>query len=346
MPKSVNRAVRAGIQGPKVIQRFLSELDQQRLDLDTSGVTTLIELTEVEQERELETQVEEVREAQRPVFFQPRKFPGLHPAVLKFATTGELRGISGYEPAFAALRRTVLGRKHGVRGVGKSKLFVSTEFTRTIAGAKRGTWLDNFLRPIHWILWSPVTNTALVIIPEEAECLIPTLRMQKTPTTHLLVYAAPFTRKMTLFNQLNFYAVPPLKGDNKFPTVLKIELGILSGRLYLDFEEYNETMQYLRIVGTSATGAVESGSTVVDERGRFADDPLGFLQGWLAMTRKGREFGHTPAGYICQGRQLSKNHSVFRWSTTNLPIAEDTSRLHINDDDSSINGQEDSEPFD
>lgn len=74
MPKSVNRAVRAGVQGPNVIQRFLSELDQQRLDLDTSGVTTLIEFTEFEQERELEAQIEEVRETQRPVFFQPLKF--------------------------------------------------------------------------------------------------------------------------------------------------------------------------------------------------------------------------------------------------------------------------------
>ncbi|KAB8269441.1 hypothetical protein BDV30DRAFT_251350 [Aspergillus minisclerotigenes] len=346
MPKSVNRVVRAGVQGPKVIQRFLSELDQQRLDLDASGVTTLIEFTEVEQERELEAQVEEVRETQHPVFFQPLKFPGLHPAVLKFATTGELRGVSGYEPAFAALRRTVLGRKHGVRGVGKSKLFVSTEFTRTIARSRRGAWLDNFLRPIHWILWSPITGTALVIIPEEAECLIPTLRTQKTPTTHLLVYAAPFTRKMTLFNQLDFYAVPPLKGDNQFPTVLKIELGILSGRLYLDFEEYSETMQYLRIVGTSTTGAEESGIAAVGERGGFADDPLGFLQGWLAMTRKGREFGHTPAGYICQGRQLSKNHSAFRCGTTDMLLAEDISQLHVNDDDTSINGHEDSEPFD
>lgn len=145
MPKSVNRAVRAGVQGPNVIQRFLSELDQQRLDLDTSGVTTLIEFTEFEQERELEAQVEEVRETQRPVFFQPLKFPGLHPALLKFATTGELRGISGYEAAFVALRRTVLGGKHGVRGVGKSNLFVSTEFTRTIARSRRGAWLDNFL---------------------------------------------------------------------------------------------------------------------------------------------------------------------------------------------------------
>ncbi|KAE8322528.1 hypothetical protein BDV39DRAFT_209670 [Aspergillus sergii] len=346
MAEGVNHAVRADVQGPKVIQKFINELDQQRLDLDTSRVATLLEFTEVEQERELEAQVEEVREAQRPVLFQPLKFPGLHPALLKFATTGELRGSSGYEPAFAALQRTALGRKHGVRGMGNSKIFVSTEFTRTIVSATDGDWLDDFLRPIHWILWSPITNTAVVIIPEEAECLISKLRMQRTLITHLLVYAAPFTRKMMHFNQLDFYAVPPLKGDNKFPTALKIELGILSGRLYLDFEEYSETLQYLRIVGTSATGAEESGNTAVDERGGFADDPLGFLHGWLAMTRKGREFGHTPAGYICQGRQLSKNHSLFRWSTTNLPIAEDISRLHINDDDLSINGQEDSEPFD
>ncbi|KAE8369244.1 hypothetical protein BDV27DRAFT_153320 [Aspergillus caelatus] len=363
MPKSVNRVVRSDVQRPNIIQEFVSELDQQRLDLDTSGVSTLLEFTEVEQERELEAQVEEVRETQHPVFFQPLKFPGLHPAVLKFATTGELRGSIGYEPAFAALQRTALGRKHGVRVVGKSKLFVSTEFTRTIVSARRGDWLDDFLvsaafdistgmslnytqRPIHWILWSPITNTALVIIPEEAECLVPALRMQKAPTTHLLVYAAPFTRKMTPFNQLDFYAVPPLKDDNRFPTTLKIELGILSGRLYLDFEEYSETLQYLNIVSTSATGAKISGNPAVDERGEFADDPLRFLQEWLAVTRKGREFGHTPAGYICQGRQLSKNHSIFKWSTKTTLMAEDISRLQINGDNTSLNGHEDSESFD
>ncbi|THC87426.1 hypothetical protein EYZ11_013128 [Aspergillus tanneri] len=296
MPKSVNRAVRADVHRPKPIQEFVNVLDQQRLDLDTSKVTTLLEFTEVEQERELEAQVEEVRENQRPVFFQPLEFPGLHPAVLNFATTGGLQGSGGYEPAFAALQRTALGRKYGVHGVGKSRLFVSTEFTRTIVGVRDSDWLDDFLvsaglyintgislnypqRPIHWILWSPITNTALVIIPEEAECLVPTMRTQNTPTTHLLVYAAPFTRKMALFNQLDFYALPPLDGDNRFPTALKIELGILSGRLYLDFDEYSVTMQYLNMDGTCATE--RSGNSAlpitVDKPDEFANDPLSFL---------------------------------------------------------------------
>ena len=151
---------------------------------------------------------------------------------------------------------------------------------------------------------------------------------------------------MTLFNQLDFYAVPPLKGDNLFPTSLKIELGILSGRLYLDFEEYSETLQYLSIASASATGAEISDNPAVAERGEFADDPLRFLQEWLAVTRKGREFGHTPAGYICQGRQLSKNHSIFKWSANTTLMAEDISRLRINDDGTNLSGDEDSEPFD
>ncbi|KAE8384199.1 hypothetical protein BDV23DRAFT_189450 [Aspergillus alliaceus] len=364
MPKSVNWAVRADVHRPKIIQEFIRVLDQQRLDLDTSKVATFLEFTEVEQERELEAQVEEVRETQCPVFFQPLEFPGLHPAVLNFATTGELQGSSGYEPAFAALQRTALGKKYGVCSVGKSKLFVSTEFTRTIAGVRDGDWLDDFLvsaglhintdislnypqRPIHWILWSPITNAALVIIPEEAECLVQTMRTQKnTPTTHLLVYAAPFTRKMMLFNQLDFYALPPLDGDNRFPTALKIELGILSGRLYLDFDEYSATMRYLKMDSTCAIErSGNSTHTVlpVDKPDGFANDPLSFLQEWLAVTRKGREFGHTPLGYICQGRQLSKTHSIFNWGTTNMPMAEEMSRLQINDDNTSIDGREDSE---
>ncbi|KAA6409640.1 MAG: hypothetical protein FRX48_06252 [Lasallia pustulata] len=90
-----------------------------------------------------------------------------------------------------------------------------------------------------------MTNTALIIIPEEAERLIPLIHLAKQPLTHLLMYAASVTRKMLQFNGLDYYAIPNLPSGWEAPMWLMIELGILAGRLYFEFKEYNSLCQYL-----------------------------------------------------------------------------------------------------
>ena len=101
-------------------------------------------LEEVEQEREVEFQVEEVRQVQKPKPYTALTFPGLHPAVALFAKTGKLSGRKGYEQAFAALAGTNIGRKYNVCPT-TSRLFVSTEFMRTIEIEKCRPPNDNFL---------------------------------------------------------------------------------------------------------------------------------------------------------------------------------------------------------
>lgn len=45
-------------------------------------------------------------------------------------------------------------------------------------------------RPVEWILWSPSTLTALLIVPEEAELLIPVIRRAgQSANVHLITYA-------------------------------------------------------------------------------------------------------------------------------------------------------------
>src|SRR5207249_3748258 len=74
-------------------------------------------------------------------------------------------------------------------------------------------------RPVKWILWSEVTQTAVIIIPEEAELLISLLRSMKQPSpTRLLVYSAPTTRKMFDFNMLTFYSIPTAPQDWTAPS--------------------------------------------------------------------------------------------------------------------------------
>jgi len=90
-------------------------------------------MEEVEQEREVENQVEEIREIQRPMHHQALAFPGLHPDISAFIVTGVLPGGHVFELAMSFLSRTSLGKKFGLDASPKTSfLLVSLEFTRTV----------------------------------------------------------------------------------------------------------------------------------------------------------------------------------------------------------------------
>jgi hypothetical protein len=272
--------------------------------------------------------VEAVREVQKPVHYPALTFPGLHRNIISFAKTGRLAADSAaYEQAFSALRRTAVGRKYGITDDATSgKLYVSTEFTKTVNVAS-GRPYDQFQRQVNWILWSTVSETALIIIPEEAEHLLPLVRKSVSPPTHVLTYAAPVTRKMLHFNDLQYYAVPSLPSGWEAPLWLLTELGIYSGRLYFEYHEYNSLLAYLSVKEeTGGIGEdevddvalqvdrVEKEPTVelyIQKAKAFTRQPLTFLQEWLAVRRKGQDFAHTPMGFICQGKQLLESHPFF-----------------------------------
>lgn len=189
-----------------------------------------------------------------------------------------------------------------------------------------------------------MTSTAILIVPEEAEVLIPILSSAQHPLVHLLCYAAPVTRRMLHFNNLAFYAIPTLPVDWKAPNWLKIQLGIFAGRLYFDYDEYTDILKFLGLCGSEGTledfmaeidamslAEAQDSSTGVDttddEYGKvvraegkatakvdphkFVSKPLTFLQEWLSVRRRGQDFAHTPMGYICQGKPLNSDHPFF-----------------------------------
>ncbi|KAI9038037.1 uncharacterized protein KD926_011375 [Aspergillus affinis] len=295
--------------------KFGLDLDNQRLGHDElSASASTLAFAEVEQERECMLHVEEVREIQRPTRLPHYSFPGLHESIRKFALTGSLEGTTGYDAAFTALRRTTLGRKHRLRIEQRSRLFISDEFTKTIL-QEENHWREDFLRPVHWILWAPSTSTAMILIPEEAERVLSLIRAHRPSPTHLLVYAAPSAKSMLHFNSLDFYAYPTLPKDHTFPTSLKVELGLLSGRLFFSFDENVEILDYLgqdmvghkdSVRGDAAQDAMHHGKSTPRD-----DNFLTFLQEWLSVTRKGSEYSHTPMGYVCQSRLLKSDHPAF-----------------------------------
>lgn len=99
---------------------------------------------------------------------------------------------------------------------------------------------------------------------------------------------------MIPFNSLEFYSFPEMPNGHAIPTRIKIELGILAGRLYVDETEWEAVAHYVR---GSETGSAEDSD-------KIAADPAAFLLEWLALRRKTVDVLHTPMGYICTGREM------------------------------------------
>lgn len=212
-------------------------------------------------------------------------------------------------------------------------------------------------RPVNWILWSEVTETAIILIPEEVESVLPIVRNGEERNTYLLTYAAPITRKMLQFNDLRYYTVPALPRDWQAPEWLKTELGIFAGRLYFEWDEYKHLAKYYDISDNPTTtedldgtvpgtdehpavdGTDESCGEEEETEGQqlvksFVKNPLIFMQEWLAIRRRGQDFAHTPMGYITQGKPLQPDHPFFRQSGPEEPgqLAKPTLRVAADDD--------------
>lgn len=127
------------------LKTFMKVLNKQkRVAIVNGNPVQSSMLEEVEQEREVEFQVEQVRQVQKPVHHKALKFNGLHSAIFTFVETGEITGGKGYEHVFDAVARTSIGEKYGVRCT-TSQLFVSVEFMRTIELGKDDPSNCNFL---------------------------------------------------------------------------------------------------------------------------------------------------------------------------------------------------------
>lgn len=99
---------------------------------------------EVEQEREVAHEVEAVREAQKPIFYEALSYGGLHKDILHFERTGKPQGASdGYGPVSVAIKRTQIGKKYEAAAkMFHCRLLASKEFFRTVKLERPD---DNFL---------------------------------------------------------------------------------------------------------------------------------------------------------------------------------------------------------
>ncbi|KAH4934580.1 hypothetical protein HBI79_087720 [Parastagonospora nodorum] len=324
------------------LRTFVGEVLKRRKGFQDRGFAVHSSaLEEVEQEREMEFEVEAVREVQPPIHFKALKTTRLHRDIEELALTGQMpAGSDAFQPMFYALQKTAVGLRHGTIAAASraTRLFVSTQFIRTVSVNEPN---DGFLRPCHWLLWCCTSEIGLLVSPEEADALIPILRHVSEPFCHIIVYSPPITRRMLQFGGLSYYAIPSLPATFKAPLWLKVELGIFAGRLYFDWDECEEITLYLGIQS-------ELGDVHFSHRETFATKPSAFLHEWLAIRRRGQDFEHTPMGYITTGKPLSEDHPFFRTSTNdkNTDTDFDISRTQVtpveeeDDDDESDDGND------
>lgn len=126
----------------------LRERELNQLSTDRSGGSSAFE--EVEQEREVEFEVEQTLQRQRPTCYDALHFPGLDASIVHFVETGELQVDGGFIQAFEFIGMTSIGRRFGVKKT-PSRLLVSKEFTRTMRIGKK-IELDVMVSPRKFLL--------------------------------------------------------------------------------------------------------------------------------------------------------------------------------------------------
>lgn len=121
---------------------------------------------------------------------------------------------------------------------------VTLDFAKTVQLNKDQS-MDDFLRPVHWILSGQYYNqiSCVVISPYEANYLLPSIRKYQKVTLH--IYAPRSSISHQNLDDLSFCAFPPVP---KYwsPPKLSTQINLFAGQLYIhSFEDYLNLCRFL-----------------------------------------------------------------------------------------------------
>ncbi|KAJ5358297.1 hypothetical protein N7541_005455 [Penicillium brevicompactum] len=286
----------------------------QKFECLDTGSSTLQE----EQERELAPEIEIERQVQRPPPASPEAHR-IHPHISSFLATGVLSGPSeAYQPAFYSLRRTSAAAFLDLSQF-PSSLLATRDFSTTIKIPVGSTFVaDAFQRPVRWILRSnhrvsrdrTIAMQMMIISPYEANFLMPEIRKSDYVSLHL--YAPRQNQSFLPLDRLTLYTVPQNADEIEAPDLLRIQLNLFSGQLYLgSHSEYKDLCEFLGVayfktppgLVVAADGFIQGGN---QGRGQgFSESPIQFLRVLTSQIRKDcQDIGRTHMGHILNGRLL------------------------------------------
>jgi len=274
-----------------------------------------------EQEREVSQEKEEQRQIERPPPAVPLRH-SLHKDVQTLVSTGSVpNDATGITSACQCLSKTTL--KALVEPLGKtafSSILVTEDFARTVQTAVVTDDLDEFLRPVQWVLSSCKQRHLVLLSPFEANALIDQVRKSRFVTLH--VYSPRTSRDMRRsFEDLRSFMIPHRDPAPVIPSNIINELNLFAGQLYFASKAtYEETCQMLGFylkdppdnanlppTAIDSTGFVRNPSareTLGIHHAQFADNPVAFLRKLTGLRRKGLAFFPTHLGQILHSREI------------------------------------------
>ena len=279
-----------------------------------------------EHEREVAQEKEEERQIERPPAAVPQPHV-VHRDVKLLVSTGIIPHKSpAIIPALHCLYQTTLGNLTKTKISGQaafSYIWVTNDFARTIEktrGKKSTSMLDDFLRPVEWILSSTKQPHLVVILsPFEANQLIDGIRQSDSVTLH--TYGARTSRMMGSFEDLRSFMVPHRDDLPPFPCKVINELNLFAGQLYFrSMDAYEETCRMLGLYLKELPDDLEGYADVIGatcfvrgeearealglQEAQFSDCPVEFLRKFIGLRRKGQGFLPTHLGQVLYARRL------------------------------------------
>ncbi|KAJ5595016.1 uncharacterized protein N7459_001224 [Penicillium hispanicum] len=271
-----------------------------------------------EQEREIACEVEREQQVCRPPSYTPHE-PSVHSDIWHFVKFGKFpsaRGSSAVKLAFSSLGATSVGATTYPESLG-GELYVTIDFDRTVKMIQGGL-MDEFCKPVNWILSSVHSDILIILSQHEANMLLPLIRESENATLH--VYTPRLTKPMPSFRHLDFFNVGATR-ENPPSDRMTRDLELFAGSLYFtSFEEYSDFRSFLGLVTESLDdlpdGAV-SNEGFVDKHTRkslqwpirspFKSNPLPFLRALIHIRCKGQGYQQTHVGTVIAAKPLAAN---------------------------------------
>ncbi|KAK6510630.1 hypothetical protein TWF506_009733 [Arthrobotrys conoides] len=289
----------------------------RRLDKFDVAVTNSVRIQE-EQEREVDHEVEEERSIERP---DPAKaLPHqLSRRLTTLVRSGDFDANSAvFRPPFSIFKSTSC-QKLLEEGpwVLQSSQFVTKDFSETIQITGEDE-MDDYLRPIRWILEFPHNGKPHIVFisPYEANELMPDIRKSRFVRLHC--YVPRVSRGMSNFEYFNVCPVQQSLNTNaRSPLDVnsRIRLNLFAGQLFFENEQYyRDLCNFLSLDydGDRTPGHEENDGWVLNREADgisvlpFSQSPIRFLKGITKMRRKGQGFASTHLGGLLDSRVLGK----------------------------------------
>ena len=243
-------------------------------------------------------------------------FTSRDPDVVSFVKTGiipQFHSSRAFLPVFTTLERSSASTCEA--DVWSPSVLATADFCKTIKPESTQGTMDQYLRPVQWILSGRKNDRNQVLdllSPFEADRLMPDIRT--SDYVHLHLYVPRTSQRIKPSDDLRLYSIPLLPADWTPPWDLIDQLNVFAGQLYL--RNYTLYLRLCRFLGVSTTRTDISDDAAIrwnlfDIPGSFEEMEIKFsglllpsVMALLAIQTRGRPFAESHMGKILQGQSL------------------------------------------